>query len=291
MLGFSFFAVVKSEIIACQVASLFENTKPKPEGVGIFEIEDGNGEWEVGAYYKNLPSKIQFLLIEKIFDINLVFSRLKNENWVKKVQRDLKPVILKHFVVCSSHYFKKIQTNKIKVEIQASMAFGTGHHGTTVGCLKAIEFLYKKRINLKNFLDIGTGTGLLAIGISKMFKIPGLATDCDDISYRVAKNNINKNGLSKKIVVVKSYGFNNKIIRNNSNYDLIISNILLKPLCSLANEFSISLNEKGFLILSGITKDQLSKICSVFKSNNFFLYKKFLVGDWVTIIFKKLNFY
>ncbi len=287
MLGFSSIAVVKNELMACQVACLLENTQPSPQCVGIFEIEDGNGKWEVGSFYKTEPQKIQFLLIEKIFNINFVFSRLKNENWVEKVQRDLKPVILKHFVVCSSHYIKKIKTNKIKVEIQASMAFGTGHHGTTVGCLKAIEYLYKKKLYFKNFLDLGTGTGLLAIAISKKFKILGLATDCDDISYRVAKTNVKKNGMSNKIIVVKAFGFNKRIIRNTSKYDLITANILLKPLCSLANEFNIKLNDNGFLILSGITKDQVSKIYSVFKSNNLFIHKKFLIGNWVTIILKK----
>lgn len=287
MIGYSSLVVVKNEIIACQVASLLENTQPSPQGVGVFEIENGDGEWEVGAYYKKNPKIIQFLLIEKIFGINFVFSKIENENWVKKVQRDLKPVALKDFVVCSSHYIKKIKTNKIKIEIQSSMAFGTGHHGTTVGCLKALEFLNKKKSNLKNFLDLGTGTGLLAISISKKFKISGLATDCDEISYRVAKNNIKKNGLSNKIIVVKAYGFNKKIIRSFYNYDIIIANILLNPLCSLAKEFSVRLNNSGFLILSGITKNQFSKIYSVFKSYNFLLYKKFLVGNWVTIILKK----
>ena len=166
------------------------------------------------------------------------------------------------------------------------MAFGTGHHGTTIGCLKAIEYLSNKNFNLRKFIDLGTGTGLLALGVSKRLKIKGIASDYDLISCNVAKNNVKKNGLKYKIIIRHSNGFKNKTIRMSSPFDLIISNILLKPLCFLAKEFRLNLKKKGFLILSGITKNQFPKLQSVFISNKFFLYKKIINGEWVTVILK-----
>lgn len=286
MEGYSSFTVVKNEILAYEIAELLEKIVPKPVGIGVFKIEDGSDYWEVGSFFLKKPDNSFFFLIEKIFDLRFVISALKNDDWVEKVQRDLKPVFLKCYVISNNHYLKKIKTNKIKINIEASMAFGTGHHGTTIGCLKAIELLSKKKINVKNYVDLGTGTGLLAMGISKKFKIKGFALDYDLTSCKVAKKNICKNGLNPKIILRWSNGFKNKTVRKSAPFDLIIANILLKPLCILVNEFKLNLKKRGFLILSGITKSQLRKLYSVFTSNNFFLYKKIIVGEWVTVILR-----
>ena len=217
---------------------------------------------------KTKPKKLTQSQREEFFrDGGLCVEGLINEDWVKKVQRDLKPVFLDDFVILNNHYLKKIDTNKIKINIEASMAFGTGHHGTTIGCLKAIEYLSNKNFNLRKFIDLGTGTGLLALGVSKRLKIKGIASDYDLISCNVAKNNVKKNGLKYKIIIRHSNGFKNKTIRMSSPFDLIISNILLKPLCFLAKEFRLNLKKKGFLILSGITNLFLFQI-------NFFCIKR-----------------
>ena len=185
-----------------------EKLDPAPSGVGVFELEDGSGEWEVGAYFIEKPDEISLLLLENAFDAGgFVISKIPETDWVAKVKRELSPVEAGRFFVCGKHDLKKTPTDRVGLLIEASMAFGTGHHGTTKGCLLALDKILLEVTNLKNVieatinktdnLDIGklkrnfvTNSSCGICGKTSLDSIEVLKNDKLDLSFPKIKEDI-----------------------------------------------------------------------------------------------------
>ena len=261
-----------------------EKLDPAPSGVGVFELEDGSGEWEVGAYFIEQPDEISLLLLENAFDAaGFVISEIPETDWVAKVKRELNPVEAGRFFVCGKHDLKKMPTGRVGLLIEASMAFGTGHHGTTKGCLLAFDKFFVQSRNLKNVIDIGCGTAVLAMAVGKVSSANIIASDVDPIAVEVALENLKANNLENRIDCIEAMGFEDFRIKSRAPYDLIFANILKRPLIDLAPDISGHISSGGQAIISGILDEQAEEIIDFYQQNDLVVFDRIDIGEWVTL--------
>ena len=242
-----------------------------------------NSKWSVEILHNWAISieDIQNLLQSIKYD-EIVMSMLKNENWLKKCFENFKPIIVGKFFIFGNH-LRNIQkpANKIKIEIAAATAFGTGEHATTNRCLMACQTFYDSKKH-GNVLDIGCGSAILSIALAKLGAKKIFAYDNDPEAVKISKENcvINKVAHRVQISLNKSTEFTKK------KYDFIVANILAEPLISLSNAIVDSLNDKGILVLSGFTANDDSVFNQYLKLKLTPLHK-YEEKEWATIIFKK----
>ena len=192
---------------------------------------------------------------------------LPDIDWVAKSLEGLQPVRAGRFLVHGSHDRHKRRTGDLAIEIEAGLAFGTGHHGTTSGCLEMIETVVRRE-RPKNALDLGTGSAVLAIAVAKLAHIPVLATDIDPVATKVAAQNVRLNRVSAYVETRTAPGFADPIFRARAPFDLIVANILARPLMRLAPDMARSVRLGGSLILSGILERQRNAVLSAYIGQN-----------------------
>lgn len=274
---------------ASDLGDALERLTPEPIGVGVFELEDGSGLWEVGAYFSEKPDDISLALLAAVFQAEeFKISELPQIDWVSKVQRSLKPVVAGRFFVYGSHDSDKVPPDCEPLLIEASMAFGTGHHGTTKGCLLALEQLITDGFKAKNVIDVGCGTAVLAMAAARIFSANVIASDIDSVAHSVAKMNILANGLDRNIQCFEASGFAHEQIKTKNPFDLIFANILLAPLLAIATDISKYSLSGGYVVLSGILSEQAELVVNKYTGVGFSLSNKIEIGEWVTIIFRKI---
>ena len=287
MNNYTAFATINDEYQANIIGSYLEKMDPSPVGIGIFEIEDGAGIWEIGVFFSGKPSLSELKIIEIAYEIKFVVSKIVDKDWVSQVQRKLVPVSAGRFILFGAHDQNKISLNAVGLKIEAAMAFGTGHHGTTVGCLLALDYLIKSGYQFKNIADIGCGTGVLAMAAARVSQANIIASDIDEVAVETAKANFIANGLSRKIRLVQSSGFQESNISQKAPYDLIFANILANPLCRLARDMAKFSQQSGLIILSGILNRQANRVERYYFF--FFFARVFVqkIGEWTTIIMRR----
>ena len=274
---------------ATDLGNALERLSPEPIGVGVFELEDGLGFWEVGAYFSEQPSDVSLALLAAAFQAEeFKISELPQIDWVSKVQRSLKPVIAGRFFVYGSHDSDKVPSNCEPLLIEASMAFGTGHYGTTKGCLLALEQIITDGFDAKNVIDVGCGTAVLAMAAARVFSANIIASDIDSVAFSVAKTNVLANGLDKSIRCFEASGFSHDQIKTTGSFDLIFANILMKPLLSLAADISRYSLSGGYVVLSGILYEQAELVTNKYIKVGFSLSQEIKIGEWLTLIFCKI---
>ena len=289
MTTFTALTTLLGKINASDLGDALERLTPQPIGVGVFELEDGSGLWEVGAYFSEKPDDISLALLAAVFQAEeFKISELPQIDWVSKVQRSLKPVVAGRFFVYGSHDSDKVPPDCEPLLIEASMAFGTGHHGTTKGCLLALEQLIKVGFKAKNVIDVGCGTAVLAMAAARIFSANVIASDIDSVAHSVAKMNIIANGLDQNIQCFEASGFAHEQIKTKNPFDLIFANILLAPLLGLATDISKYSLSGGYVVLSGILSEQAELVVKKYTGVSFSLSNQIEIGEWVTIIFRKI---
>ena len=284
---YRFSGLANSEISARQICNLLENLNPKPLGCGFMELDKDKNIWEVDAYFNYKIDLSVKLLLEEIFSIKFYFSDIKYIDWVSKVERKLTPIDLQNIFIHSSHHKKKLSINKKNIEIQAAMAFGTGHHSTTKSCISIYLNLIKKGYFFNNILDVGCGTGILSIVASKISKSSITSIDNDIIAVETTKNNFVKNNVIAKSKVFRSNGFNNFHLNKFSRFDLIFANILFIPLMKMVKSANKYLVKRGHLILSGISIKQAIKIEKIYSGHNFKKVANLTEENWMTLVLMK----
>ncbi len=265
-----------------------ERLNPEPTGVGVFEVEDGSGLWEIGGYFTEAPDETALAVLAAAFEAKpFVVSELPETDWVAHVRRELAPVEAGRFFVYGSHDADKLPDGRIPLLIEAAMAFGTGHHGTTLGCLKALDFLLDEGFAATKVADIGCGTAVLAMAAARVWDGDIIASDIDEVAVDVAEANLRANGMAGAVKCVEAAGFDHPDLNEHAPYDLIFANILKGPLVALSPEILANLRVGGHAILSGILNEQADDVLTVYIQNGFNQVRRSEIGEWTTLILSK----
>lgn len=274
--------------LAEQVSShLSELFWPPPDAVGLFEETGLN--WRVVAYFAQPPDEQALArLIDEHAPLsgNFAVTPVPHADWVAQSQTRLHPVRAGRFLVHGSHDRDRMARTRWTIEIDAAQAFGTAHHGSTCGCMKALDKL-AKRERFARVLDLGTGTGVLAIAAARAWRADVIATDIDPVATEIARANARQNAVSDYISAVTAPGLAHPFIRNRAPYDLITANILARPLMALAPQIGPSLRPGGYAVLSGITIDQAARVAATFRTAGFARYRDVVIGEWVTLTLRR----
>ena len=267
-----------------------EALDPAPYGVGVFEVEDGSGDWEVSAFFMDPPDEAGLALAAAAFGARpFAVSEIGDRDWVAQVRRELTPVRAGRFVVHGSHDREAAAGVPHALEIEAAMAFGTGHHGTTRGCLDALDRLARAGFRPRRIADIGCGTGVLAMAAASLWRRGGLASDIDPVAVATARANFRANGLASDGRIVRAAGFAHDAIRDGGPYDLIFANILARPLKRLAPDMARNAALGGFIILSGVLNEQRAGVEAVYLGNGFTRHRVAADGEWSTLVMRRAD--
>ncbi|MBB3655385.1 ribosomal protein L11 methyltransferase [Rhizobium sp. BK650] len=255
--------------------------------IGTTEIDEKKDIWEASVYMMaedeaDVRSRVEEALGQAFPDAVLSREVIPDVDWVTKSLEGLKPVRAGRFLVHGSHDRDKVRSGDIAIEIDAGQAFGTGHHGTTAGCLEVIDRVVRAR-TVRNALDLGTGSGVLAIAVRKLRNVPVLATDIDPIAVRVAAENVRRNGITSGISTVTAPGFHSTAFSEHGPFDLIIANILARPLIKMAPQLVNHLAPGGSVILSGILASQRWKVLAAYNGARLRHVRTIWRNGWVTI--------
>ena len=273
---------------AYKLGEAMETMTPEPTGVGVFEMEDGSGLWEVGGYFEEEPDAASLALLSTALGAKpFVVSELPETDWVAHVRRELAPVEAGRFFVYGSHDADKVPEGCAPLLIEAAMAFGTGHHGTTLGCLRALDRLIDDGFRAHNTVDIGCGTAVLAMAAARIWPETVLASDIDEVAVDVARANVAANGLEGRVTCVEAAGFDHATLAAAAPFDLIFANILKGPLVALAPDMAQALQEGGYAILSGILNEQADDVIAVYAQAGISLVSRESIVDWTTLILRK----
>lgn len=256
--------------------------------LAITEIDEAKAIYEVSLYVEEDEKAVVQTRLAQILGVNqdeIEIEVLPDIDWVQHSLEGLNPVRAGRFFIHGSHDRDKVMPNDLAIEIEAGQAFGTGHHGTTVGCL---ELLAEVMANEKpqNALDLGTGSGILAIGMALIAPIRILATDIDPIAINVAKENFALNGVSDTITAITATGLDDNEITSRAPFDLIVANILANPLIELAPQMVPAKAKNGSIVLSGILEEQHDRVVKAYQDQGAKYIKTLHHEGWVAIHLK-----
>jgi ribosomal protein L11 methyltransferase len=284
--------LIADEQTSRRIADLLsESLDPSETACAAFEQPDGR--WQVDVHFRNRPDETSLREIVTLAGGEqlaraVTVERVAPRNWVKESLFGLRPVTAGRFVVHGAHDRDRVPSHCISIEIEAATAFGTGHHGTTRGCLLALDHLarwYRPR----HILDLGTGSGILAIAAAKLFRVPVLATDIDAASARTARDNARLNGVGSFVTAVHAADLRAPEIMKRAPFDLVMSNILLRPLQRLAAPMARQLEPNARIILSGILKSQANAALTAYRSQGLMLERSFPLDGWFTPVMVALS--
>ncbi len=265
-------------------ATLESADRPPTLSVSLFELRNAN--WRISAHYADDARNDIAALVKSSgwtgpFDI----APVPDTDWVARSQAYLAPVRAGRFLVHGSHDRKRAQ-GRHAIEIDANRAFGTAHHETTRGCLLMLDRVLKS-YRPQRILDLGCGSGVLAIAAARALKRPVIASDSDPVAVAIARANAKKNGERRHVRIIKAEGFAHADLRNGPTFDLILANILLGPLLRLAPAIASRTAHNGLLILSGITSDQLGTLRSRYIGVGIRPVAQLIPGDWAILLMRR----
>ncbi|MRX49094.1 50S ribosomal protein L11 methyltransferase [Paracoccus sp. S-4012] len=274
-----------AEALAAQGEEVLD---PLPAGSGVFEVEDGSDSWEVGLYFTEAPDEVALALLAAAAGAQpFAVSELPEVDWVAHVRRELKPVVAGRFFVHGAHDADKVPPDAEPLLIEAAMAFGTGHHGTTRGCLEALDRLIEAGERPERIADIGCGTAVLAMAAARVFRHTVVAGDMDPLAVETAAANVIANGLAGRVECVVAEGFDHPLLEAAAPYDLVFANILKQPLIDLAPDMAASIAPGGRAILSGILVPQAEAVEAAYHAQGFATERRDDLGEWTTLAMRR----
>jgi ribosomal protein L11 methyltransferase len=268
--------------------------------------EEGPGRWTVAIHFRDPPNETAVRALVALSAgpdaaNTLWFETTTPKDWVKASHEGLKPIEAGRFVVHTPHYRGHAPINRIAIEIEASLAFGTGHHGTTRGCLLALDRIVKSHrprsqspltgrrrkgdAHRHTILDIGTGTGVLAIAAARALRCRVLATDIDPVAVRVARANVRLNHAAGFVELMCAEGLS--VRRLAGRYDLVLANILLAPLQRLATSIVRNLAPGGRVVLSGLLRGQAVAALAPYIARGLIIKERIPLEGWMTLVLER----
>ena len=259
--------------------------------VAAFERPDGR--WDVTVHFAEPPD--QPLLRELVTNAagadvanTIVFDTVEAKDWVKASLEDLVPVPAGRFIVHGQHDRQRIAPNKLGIEIEAALAFGTGHHGTTRGCLLLLDHVLKAW-RPRRVLDLGTGTGVLAIAAARALHEKVLASDIDPPSVQVARENARLNVSGHLVQAIRATGFAAPQFAKAAPFDLVLANILANPLRQLAAPMARHLAPGALVILSGLLTHQARGVIAAYRARGLVPVRHLRIEGWSSLLLRKMN--
>ncbi len=261
------------------------------DGVAVSLDERADGLWSVDAYFEDggaedIATKLRDRLGADAFGAPLRVEKLPETDWVGAGLKVLKPIAAGRFLLHGSHDRWRVPAAAMRIEIDAGRAFGTGHHATTTGILCVLDRLMRRRRFLRP-LDLGTGSGVLAIAMAKVLRRPVVATDIDPIAIAVARDNAQRNGVAGLLRLAVGPGVEARLIRDRAPFDLVAANILAEPLCQLAPRLVPLIARGGTLVLSGLLLHQRERVVASYRAQGLRLTTAHIFGGWSVLAFKK----
>ncbi len=269
-----------------------ESFEPGETAASVFETNPSTdswttAEWTLDVFFGFAPDEAVIrALVEPMTNPEiaraLVFSTVAETDWIAASLEGLAPVRAGRFVVHGAHGRGSVRPHEIGLEIEAALAFGTGHHGTTRGCLLALDALLKRSAP-DSILDVGTGTGVLAIAAARALRQPVAAGDIDPVATATARRNAVANGAGAWVRPVTAAGLAHPAIRRSGPFDLVLANILARPLRALAPAIARAATDDATLILSGLLVPDATGVLSAYAAQGFALARRRVIDGWVTL--------
>jgi ribosomal protein L11 methyltransferase len=276
---------------------LSEMLDPGQTAIAAFEARDGS--WTVEIHFQRAPDEAAVRRL--VGDLagegaggQLAFERVAARDWVAASLEGLQPVEAGRFFLHGAHHRARVPANRIGIEIEAALAFGTGHHGTTRGCLLALDAILKARRRApystrrrgSRVFDVGTGTGVLAIAAARALRGAVLASDIDPVSVRLARQNARLNRAAG-LTVIHASGLGDRRFRDGAPYHLVFANILLGPLKGLAKPIGAMAAPGAFVVLSGLIPAQANAALAAYRAHGLALARRIPLDGWVTLVLKR----
>jgi ribosomal protein L11 methyltransferase len=257
----------------------------------IAAFEGPHGRWDVTVHFAEAPDQTS---IRELVGVaagdeaagKITFDTVEAKDWVKATLEELVPVRAGRFIVHGQHDRARVAPNKLGIEIEAALAFGTGHHGTTRGCLMLLDHVLKARVP-RRVLDLGTGTGVLAIAAAKARHRPVLASDIDPLSARVARDNARLNEVGNLVESIRATGFSAPQFAARGPFDLVLANILANPLREMATPMSRHLAPSALVILSGLLPHQARGVIAAYRARGIVLVRHIQIEGWSSLLMQR----
>ena len=262
-----------------------------PDDTACAAFEGDDGRWQLAIHFRDRPNDVALrALMESAEDgaaaHALTIEPVAAADWVAQSLSGLVPVRAGRFLVHGAHDRARVRVNDIGIEIEAALAFGTGHHGTTRGCLLALDDLAKRR-RFRNVLDLGTGSGVLAIAAVRALHGQAIASDIDRVAVDAAKSNVRLNRAAPAITLLQAVGTRARAIRANAPYDLIFANILLAPLLRLAVPLRRLAAPGAHVVLSGLLPSHANAALAAYRAQGLVLEKRIPLDGWMTLVLRR----
>jgi ribosomal protein L11 methyltransferase len=273
-------SVVVHKSNAADLAAAFELTGPQAVLIAEEPFAD---DATVEALYSQMPDG---RLLSRLAGRDVHVALLPDSDWIRLSQEGLPPVRAGRFFIYGAHDEGDVPKGVIPIRIEAGMAFGTGHHETTALCLAAMSDLAKRK-RFANVLDLGCGTGLLAIGAAKLWRRSLIASDIDPVAIEVTRQNARANDEAPLVHAVVADGLANPALAARAPYDLILANILAEPLTRLAPDIARSLAPSGVAVLSGLLYWQENMVLSFYRAQGLVLSRIRRDGPWSALVLER----
>jgi ribosomal protein L11 methyltransferase len=269
---------------------IFPEADPPPVLVADEPDEARPDDWLIHAYFEHEPTSDEIAVLSGLGSGPVQVEKLGEEDWVTLSQAGLPPIRAGRFTVHTPTY--PPDPDRINFEIDAGLAFGTGQHATTSGCLAALDRLEREGARFTNIADVGTGTGLLAFAALKLWPAArGIATDIDPIAVNVARDNAAINGIpvghgAGELLLAVAEGMDSPMLAARAPFDLIIANILAGPLIELASDFATALAPGGTILLAGLLDSQADAVAKAYKKRKLTIADRGF-GEWPVLLCRR----